>query len=129
MRPPISQPAMTHGYFTCSPKTQRQEIAAKAIVGQKCTSNIPKQKPNTGSSNKAKKQMRAALDDGQSVPYQKKSGRGWTNKAQVQDDIVPTNDTNAPSHLNSSIGSKESRAQVGWSIYTQSSSVAQEAAG
>ena len=57
--------------------------------------------------------MMAALDGGQSVPSQKKSGRGWTNKAQVLDGIAPTNDTNAPSHLKSSRGSKESKAQVG----------------
>ena len=60
-----------------------------------------------------KKQMTGALDGGQSVPSQKKSGRGWTNKAQVQDGITPMNDTNAPSHLMSGRGSKEYKAQVG----------------
>ena len=49
--------------------------------------------------------MTAALDGGQSVPTQKKSGRGWTNKAQVQDGIASMNDTNAPS-----------KAQVVWGL-------------
>ena len=79
VRPPISQPAMTHGYFMWS-QNKRQDIAAKAIAGQKCQSDTPRPKPNTGTSCKAKKQMKAALDGGQSVPSQKKSGRGWTNK-------------------------------------------------
>ena len=57
--------------------------------------------------------MTATQDGGQSVPSLKKSGRGWTNKAQVQDCIAATNDTNAPSHLKSGRGSKESKAQVG----------------
>ena len=48
--------------------------------------------------------------------FQKKSGRGWNNKAQVQDGIAPTNDTNAPFHLKSGRGSKESKAQVGWGM-------------
>ena len=38
----------------------------------------------------------AALDGGQSVPSQKKSGRGWANKAQVQDGIAPKNDKMHP---------------------------------
>ena len=33
--------------------------------------------------------MMAALDGGQSVPSQKKSGRGWINNTQVQDGIAP----------------------------------------
>ena len=57
--------------------------------------------------------MTTALDGGQSVPSQEKSGRGWSSKAQVQDGIAPTNDTNAPSHLKSDRGSKESKSQVG----------------
>ena len=62
--------------------------------------------------------MTAALDGGQSVPSQKKvwPGRGWPNKAQVQDGIAPTEDTNAPFHLKSDRGSKESKAQVGWGL-------------
>ena len=48
--------------------------------------------------------MMAAQDGGQGVPSQKKSGRGWTNKAQLQDGIAPTNDTNAPSHSKSGTG-------------------------
>ena len=43
-------------------------------------------------------------------------GRGWTNKAQVQDGTAPTNDPNAPSHLKCGRGSKESKAQVGWGL-------------
>ena len=54
--------------------------------------------------------MMAALDGGQSVHFQKKSGRGWINKAQEQDGIVPTND---PSYSKSGRGSKESKAQIG----------------
>ena len=115
MRPQISQPTLTHGYFTWS-LNKRQDIAAKAIAGQKYPSDTPGPKPNTWPSNKAKKQMTAGLDGGQSVASQKKSGRRWTNKAQVQDGIAPTNDTNAPSHLKSGIGSKESKAQVGWGL-------------
>ena len=88
VRPPTSKPAITHGYFTWS-QNKRQDTAAKAIAGQKCSSDTPKPKPNTGSSNKAKKQMTAALD----------VDRGWTNKTQVQGGIAPTNDTNLPSHL------------------------------
>ena len=60
--------------------------------------------------------MIASLDGGQSVPSQKKSGRGWTNKAQVQDSIAPMNNTNTPSHLKSGRGSKESKAQLGWGL-------------
>ena len=58
----------------------------------------------------------AALHGGQSVPSQKKSGRGWTTKGQVQDGIAPTNNTNAPFLLTSGRGSKESKAQVGWGL-------------
>ena len=93
--PQIIQPLLTHGYFTCS-QNKRQDIAAKAIAWQKYPSDTPRPKPNTGPSNKAKKQMTAALDGGKSVPSQKKYGRGLTNKA--QDGIAPTKDTNAPSH-------------------------------
>ena len=60
--------------------------------------------------------MTAALDGGQSVHSQKESGRGWTNKAQVQDGIALMNDTNAPSHLMSGRGSTESKAQVVWGL-------------
>ena len=115
VRPQISQPALTHGYFTQS-QNKRQSIMAKAIAGQKCPSDTPRPKPNTGPSNKAKKQMMAALDSHQSVPSQKKSGRELTNKAQVQDGIALTNDTNAPSHSKSGRGSKASKAQNGWGL-------------
>ena len=98
-------------------QNKRQDSAAKAIAGQKCQSDTPRSKPNTGSSYKAKKQMTATLDGGQSVPSQKKPGRRWTNKAQVQDGIAPSNDTDAPSHLKSGRGgSKESKAQVSWGL-------------
>ena len=60
--------------------------------------------------------MIAALDDGQSVPSQKKSARGWTNKALVLDGIAPINDTNASPHPKSGRGSKESKVQVGWGL-------------
>ena len=60
---------------------KRQDIAAKAIAGQKCPSDTPRPKLNTEPSNKVKNQAMAALDGGQSVPSQKKSGRRWTNKA------------------------------------------------
>ena len=115
VRPQISHPALTHGYFTQS-QNKRQGITTKAIARQKCPSDTPRPKPNTGPSNKAKKQMMAALDSGQSVTSQKMSGRGWTNKAQMQDGTAPTNDTNAPSHSKSGKGSKESKAQVGWGL-------------
>ena len=115
VRPQISQPALTHRYFTQS-KNKRQGITAKAIAGQKCPSDTPRPKPNMGPSNKAKKQMITALDGGQSVPSQKKSGRGWTNKAQVQDGTAPTNDTNTPSTSKSGRGSKKSKAQVVWGL-------------
>ena len=64
--PQISQPALTHGYFTWS-QSKRQDIAAKAIAWQKCPSVTPRPKPNIAPSNKAKKQMTAALDGGQSA--------------------------------------------------------------
>ena len=115
VRPPISQPTMTHGYFMHF-QNKRQGMVAKAIAGQKCPSSTPRPKHNAGSSNKAKKQMAAALDGGQSVPFQKMSGRRWTNKAQLQDGIASTNDTNAPSHSKSVRESKESKAQVGWGL-------------
>ena len=70
VRPPISQPAMTHGYFRWS-QNKRQ-----AIAGHKCPSDTPRPKPNTESSNKTKKQMTAVPDGDQSVPSQEKSGRG-----------------------------------------------------
>ena len=69
VRPPISQPAMTHGYFMWS-KNRRQDMAAKGIAGQKCPSDTPRSKPDTGSSNEVKKQKTAALDSGQSAPSQ-----------------------------------------------------------
>ena len=115
VRPQISQPTLKHGYFTQF-QNRRQDDAVKTITGKKCPSDTPMPKPNTGPSNKVKKQMTAALDGGQSVPSQKKSGRGWTNKAQVQDGIACTNDTNAPSNLKSGGGSKGSNAQVGWGL-------------
>ena len=46
VRPPIIQPAMTHGYFKWS-QNKRQDTAAKAIAGQKCPSNTQRPKPNT----------------------------------------------------------------------------------
>ena len=46
VRPQISQPALTHGYFTWS-KIKRQDIMAKAIVGKKCPNDIPMPKTNT----------------------------------------------------------------------------------
>ena len=54
--------------------------------------------------------MPTTLEGGQSVPSQKKTGRGWTNKAQVQHGITATIDTNAPFHVKSGRGSKESKA-------------------
>ena len=58
--------------------------------------------------------------------FQKKSGRAWNKKAQVQDGIALTNDTNAPFHLKFGKGIQGSS----WlGFVTQSSSVAQEAAG
>ena len=59
VRPQINQPDMTHGYFTWS-QNKRQDIAAKAIAGQKCQNDTPMPKPNIGSSNKAKWQMKAS---------------------------------------------------------------------
>ena len=60
--------------------------------------------------------MTAGLIVAKVYPPRKKSGRGWPNKAQVQDGIAPTEDTNAPSNLKSGRGSKESKAQVGWGL-------------
>ena len=56
--------------------------------------------------------MTAALNGGQSVLSQKKFGRGWTNKVQVQDGIEPK----YTFHLKSGRRSKESKAQFGWGL-------------
>ena len=73
--------------------------------------------------------MAAALDGGQSAPSQKKSGRGWTNKAQVQDGITSTNDTDDPSHSKSGRWVKGIQGSGWLGPVTQPSSVAQEVAG
>ena len=75
IREPITQPAMTHGYFTWS-QNKKQDNTPHIAEGLKCQSDTKGLKPNPGPQNKAKKQTGGALGGDKSVPFQKKSGRG-----------------------------------------------------
>ena len=85
--------------------------------GPKCPSEMKGPEPNPGSQTETKEQAEGALGGDKRVPSQKKSGRGWTNKARVQGNSPPTNDSMTPSQAESGRGlSKKPKAQVGWSL-------------
>ena len=107
LRKPITQPARTHGYFTWSQrgkmvhhpwwKTQNAQVKQRG------------QNPIWGHKLKPRSK--------QEVPSQKKSGRGWANKARVQSSSPPTNDSMTPSQTKFGRRiSKKPKAQVGWSL-------------
>ena len=116
LREPITQPARTHGYFTWS-QNKRHDGAPPMAGGPKCPSKMKGQKPNPGSQTETKEQAEGALRGDKRVPSQRKSGRGWANKARVQGSSPPTNDSMTPSQTKSGTGlSKKPKARVGWSL-------------
>ena len=116
LREPMTQPARTHGYFTWS-QNKRHDNATPMVGGPKCQNKMKGLKHNTGSQTNAKKPQKAALGGDKGVPSLKKSGRGWANKAKVQNSNPNTNDFMTPSQTKSGRGlSKTPKAQVGWSL-------------
>ena len=116
LREPMIQPARTHGYFTVS-QNKRHDNTPPVAGGPKCQTKMKGPKPNPGSQAHAKKQLEGALGGDRSVPSQKKSGRGWANRARVQGSSSLTNDSMTPSQTKSGRGlSKKPKAQVGWSL-------------
>ena len=112
LREPITQPARTHGYFTW-PQNKRHDGVPPMVGGPKCPSETKGQKPNPGSQTETKRQAEGALGGDKRVPSQKKSGRGWANKARVQGSSLPTNDSMTPSQTKSGTVIKETQGS-GW---------------
>ena len=116
LREPMTQPSRTHGYFTPS-QNKRHDNAPPMVGGPKCQNKTKGLEPNTGSQTNAKKPPKAALGGDKGVPSLKKSGRGWANKAKVQNSNPHTNDSMTLSQTESGRGlPKKPQAQVGWSL-------------